>query len=284
MSKRFFDTEKFNDEWYRRLPLKYKLLWDYLLCKCDHAGIVKIDLDLASFFIGDKLEDGCLSKFFSERLIHLRGFKYFIPKFISFQYGPLGDSNPHKAVLRRLKEEGIDIDLVGKPAPILTLAQPFPNSIDTTKDQDQDKAQDKVKAKDKDKECVKKLSEMGSVVSPEWLVVEYFNKVNGKDLKQIDANYKLIKTRLKEGFTVDEMKLVIDFTFKTWTNDPFWHRLNRISTIFNGRFNEYLDQAQNATSDEFSPNIEAAREMYRKHFGHYPDEVQNNDTLDQEPA
>lgn len=139
-------------------------------------------------------------------------------------------------------------------------------------------------ASERQSSTVQKLSDRGSIVNPEWLVVEHFNKVNGKDIKQIDANHKLIKTRLKEGFTVDEMKLVIDFTFKTWTSDPFWHRLNRISTIFNGKFNEYLDQAQNAASREFNPNIEAAREMYKKHFGHYPDEVQNNGTLDQEPA
>lgn len=115
------------------------------------------------------------------------------------------------------------------------------------------------------KSTLQKLSDKGSIVSPEWIVVEYFNAVNKRDIKQIDANYKLIKTRLGEGFTVDEMKLVIDHTSKNWTNDPFWSRLNRISTIFNGKFNDYLSEAQNAVKPKIDP-LDAFFAQYEQTF------------------
>jgi uncharacterized phage protein (TIGR02220 family) len=86
----------------------------------------------------------------------------------------------------------------------------------------------------------KKLSESGNYVAPEFLVIEYFNSVNNRNLKQVNSNYKEIKARIKEGFTVEEMKTLIDHAAKVWSKDAFWERLNRPSTLFGGKFNQYL--------------------------------------------
>ena len=46
MAKRFTDTDKFSDKWYRKLPLLQKVMYEYLLAECNHAGILeKFDID-----------------------------------------------------------------------------------------------------------------------------------------------------------------------------------------------------------------------------------------------
>ena len=47
MAKRFYDSMKFDDPWYRKLTPKHKCFWEYLLCKCTHSGIWKPDFEMA---------------------------------------------------------------------------------------------------------------------------------------------------------------------------------------------------------------------------------------------
>jgi hypothetical protein len=39
MAKRFIDTNIWNKAWFRKLDTNSKLIWIYILTKCDHAGI-----------------------------------------------------------------------------------------------------------------------------------------------------------------------------------------------------------------------------------------------------
>lgn len=104
MSKRFTDTEKFNNPWYRKLPIKYKILWEYLLSECNHAGLLKIDIDLISFKIGETITIDDL-KIFENRITFIKDDLIFIPKFIEFQYGALNTENRvHNSVLKELKK------------------------------------------------------------------------------------------------------------------------------------------------------------------------------------
>lgn len=108
MRKRYTDREKFNDNWYRKLSLKHKVLWEYLITECNHAGIFeKFDPELASFKIGAEitLED---IKFFGARVKILSNSILFIPGFIKFHYEDVNQLNPknrlHKSVLTELKK------------------------------------------------------------------------------------------------------------------------------------------------------------------------------------
>jgi hypothetical protein len=152
MAKRFTDTEKFMDPWYRRLPSKHKLLWEYMLCTCSHAGIVSLDLELVELVLKEKFKDDDLDTFFSDRLMRLSEFKYFIPKFIDFQYGKLNKSSKvHGSVMDALSKEGIEYNSleVGR---IYTLSIGYANTSDSIKDKDKNKAKAKVKDKAKEKE------------------------------------------------------------------------------------------------------------------------------------
>ena len=55
MAKRFIDTKIWDKAWFRKLTTKNKLLWIYILTKCDHAGIWDADWEAAEFFIGEKV-------------------------------------------------------------------------------------------------------------------------------------------------------------------------------------------------------------------------------------
>lgn len=109
MSKRFTDTEKFNDKWYRKLPILQKVIWEYLLSECNHAGILeKFDIELMSFKIGAEIT---LKDFeiFGNRINFISDTIIFIPKFLNFQYGEFNPKNKvHLNVLRELEKYNIN--------------------------------------------------------------------------------------------------------------------------------------------------------------------------------
>lgn len=134
MSKRFTDTEKFNDKWYRKLPILQKVIWEYLLAECNHAGILeKFDIELMSFKIGQEITKKDLD-YFEDRIVFISDSVIFIPKFIQFQYGKLNpESKVHSSVLKELKRYSID-----------TLSIELDKSIDTLKNKNKNKNKDKI--------------------------------------------------------------------------------------------------------------------------------------------
>ena len=110
MAKRFIDTDLFKKRFVRSLPAGYKLLWVYLFCECDHAGIWEVDLEVAGLFCGVTFTPEELNKRLGDRLQFFDGgSKAFIPDFIEFQYGTdLNPHNPaHRSVIARLEKYGL---------------------------------------------------------------------------------------------------------------------------------------------------------------------------------
>lgn len=109
MAKRFIDTDLFKKRFIRDLPPAYKLLWVYLFCECDNAGIWEVDLEVAGLYCGETYDLEDFEKAFAGR-IHFfnNGSKAFLPEFIIFQYGGLSNLNPtnnaHKSVLQKLEK------------------------------------------------------------------------------------------------------------------------------------------------------------------------------------
>lgn len=105
MAKRFTATEKWSDPWFCGLKPMEKLFFFYLIENCDHAGIWKVNWPLVKFHLGTVAFD--LSKF-EGRIIQLSEDKWFMKKFIEFQYN--GNLNPenrtHASVISILEKEG----------------------------------------------------------------------------------------------------------------------------------------------------------------------------------
>lgn len=114
MAKRFTDTNKYKKSFMRAMPGAYKLLWDFLLHDCDHAGIWTVDFEAAQLYIGKDMEinpDLALKYFNSDKqrvIVLENGNKWFLTGFVEFQYIKLSETNrAHASAISTLKKLGL---------------------------------------------------------------------------------------------------------------------------------------------------------------------------------
>jgi len=150
MSKRFTESNKWDDPFYQDLTPVLKCLWIYITDKCDNAGIWLVNKRTAEFNIGVKIDWDEVLKIFGDKItVFENGKKWLINKFIKFQYGDLTPNSPiFKGVLKTLKKHGIEYDI--NKNTINTLSIPYTYSIYTQQEKDKDK--------DKDKDILKQSS------------------------------------------------------------------------------------------------------------------------------
>jgi len=136
MSKRFTDTNIWDDGWYQSLPPKYKLLWKYICDRCDIAGAWKKNMALAEFQIGDKLDEVEAVQYFNYEKARVQIFPgvWLLLEFVPFQYGTL---HPEKIRFHAAIKQQID-RLSHR------LSHRLPGSLmDTLQDKEEDKDRDK---------------------------------------------------------------------------------------------------------------------------------------------
>jgi hypothetical protein len=148
VAKRYTDTEKWNDDWYISLSNDSRIIWQWLLDNCDHAGVLKPGVKLLNFSCNTSISHDELLAIFSGRLLFVNNV-YFIPKFIKFQY-PDGLKSKKPVILSVLK-------ILTKNDLVVTLKKSLGNDyiiVDELLDNDsliiKDKDKDKSKDKDKD--------------------------------------------------------------------------------------------------------------------------------------
>lgn len=106
--KRFTETTKWDDPWFRKLSPTAKCLWTYLCERCDAAGVIDLDMELASFLIGTKIKTEHIGELGS-RIVQLDNGKWWITKFIQFQYGSLSeDCRGHAQAIKAYRENGLE--------------------------------------------------------------------------------------------------------------------------------------------------------------------------------
>ena len=115
MSKRFTATEKWDKPWFRKLAPRLKCLWQFLCDRCDQAGVIEIDWELASFQVGEDVSADDLAAF-DGKIVTLKDGKLWLKTFIEFQYGNLSETCPaHKPVFRAIEKHSL---LIGYQYPI----------------------------------------------------------------------------------------------------------------------------------------------------------------------
>lgn len=140
MAKRFIDTDLFKKRFIRGLKGPYKLLWIYLFCDCDYAGIWEVDLAAAELFCGHKYTLSDLEEAFSGKVhFFAGGSKAFIPEFIEFQYpkGLQENNSAHKGVISQLSKYQL-FEVLEKGA-----TKGLPSTLQGAKDMVMDKDKDK---------------------------------------------------------------------------------------------------------------------------------------------
>ncbi|AIF86107.1 TPA: conserved phage C-terminal domain-containing protein [Streptococcus agalactiae] len=153
---------------------------------------------------------------------------------------------------------------------IPTDVQPMSNQCPTEIEIDIEKKKDKERELDKEKEYIVEQSPT-EYLFPDWLEEKYVEQVKKGNPKNFDyripiaylnqkmnSNYKFVKTntdlvkaRLKDSYTLEDFKAVIDKKCSEWVNSDMEKYL-RPSTLFNAsKFESYLNQPEVAKSDYY---------------------------------
>ena len=95
-------------------------------------------------------------------------------------------------------------------------------------------------------------------------IITFFNQIlqrNGKrGIKESNKSaITYINKRLKEGHTIDEFKDVM-LAQEKWLHDPKMHTYYRPSTLFSGKFEEYLNNI--TQPDESTNNNKRSRQLF----------------------
>ncbi len=224
MAKRFTDTEKWKNDWFKNLSDKHKLLWLYLCDECDKAGFWIIELDVLYTRLGIRITIPEILKLFPKQVELFNAQHLRLLGFIKFQYGILKESNnPHKAVIRRLSE-----------MKELRVPQGY---LGTLEDKDEDEDQDK----DKDKESVK----------TEISIIHEINEITGRKFRCTKPNLKLIAHQLAIGTPRQDIVDVARVKYHQWKDNPEMRRFIRIETLYNAtKFESYVAEVYIAREKE----------------------------------
>lgn len=108
--KRYIDTDLWQKQWYMNLSLKLKLLVRYMYDNCDCVGVFETNWRLISFLIGEEITENDIDELNKHKPIieKLSPGKFFITRFVDFQYGELTTScKPHIKYVEVLKKHGL---------------------------------------------------------------------------------------------------------------------------------------------------------------------------------
>jgi len=170
MAKRFTESDKWRDKWFRALRPEFKLAWLFVLDNCDPAGIIDLDTELADFQIGTAIDWEQFLAHCDGRIERVSKGKYWVVGFIEFQYGTLsGECRAHGPVYASLKRHGLSERVSNRVSDRV---------LDTLKDKEKDKDKDKDKEKDKDKD--KDLG--GGCKGEEWIVPHHLDSPAVREL------------------------------------------------------------------------------------------------------
>jgi hypothetical protein len=108
MKKRLTDADKWEDEWFAELPPKYKLFWQYILDRCDIAGVWKVNFRLANFQTSEHFQRAETLAAFDGRIKDIGKDRWWVKGFVSFQYPTLSDKSAvHRRVMQVIDMHGL---------------------------------------------------------------------------------------------------------------------------------------------------------------------------------
>lgn len=102
---------------------------------------------------------------------------------------------------------------------------------------------------------------------PYEAIIDHFNSVTGKTYRHTSKQTRaLIRARWAEGFTLEDFLRVIDHMNEKWKNDPKMSQYVRPPTLFNGKFESYLQDAPatNTITSEITPEKKKRIEELKK--------------------
>lgn len=82
-------------------------------------------------------------------------------------------------------------------------------------------------------------------------VLEYLNSKTGKKFQAVNTNLDLIRARLSEGYTEEDLIRVVDTRFEKWSKDPKMSEFLRPATLFGKtNFSQYAGEVPGPANDD----------------------------------
>ncbi len=255
--KRFTDTDKWRDPWFRKLSAGAKLAFLFIVDNCDNAGVWDADMELANFSIGMEIPWEKVRESLGERMEVLKSGKWHLKKFVNFQCGELSEEcKPHAAVIRLLNKHGIQ-----------RVSKEYPKGIHTLKEKDQDKDKERDEDQEGDARGQESADEQARQAREEMeedkaatrdnakLLLEALNELTGKKFTPVDSHLNPIIARLNEpGIEPEECEKMLRRQVKLWKNDPKMSAHLVPSTLFRAsNFQKYYDQRDEGVANGQSP-------------------------------
>ena len=101
-------------------------------------------------------------------------------------------------------------------------------------------------------------------------IIFYLNEKTGKHYKvKTPKTVRLIRARLKEGFTVEDFKAVIEKKCDDWLGNEKFERYLRPETLFGTKFEGYLNEPPNNEKDYDIPEFEDLIDNYERRRSEY---------------
>ena len=238
MAKRFMDNSIFEKQWFRELPVRLKIVWFYLINKCDHAGILNdLDVGLLSYQIGDNYTIDEILEAFNDNIEQIGDNKFYLTKFCKFQYGELNPNvKVHKSVIKLLDKHNIELD----------------NPLVSVKDKDKDKAKDiNTKKEEFAKRVEKEVFDMQIDPSMIKEFIEYWTEHNdgGHVLRYEQQSIFNVRKRMST-WVKNSKKFNSNMKFQPASDEDIAKREARIEADYQEQQKRFKEADENTASDE----------------------------------
>ena len=237
MAKRFMDNSIFEKQWFRELPVRLKIVWFYLINKCDHAGILNdLDVGLLSYQIGDNYTIDEILEAFNDNIEQIGDNKFYLTKFCKFQYGELNPNvKVHKSVIKLLDKHNIELD----------------NPLVSVKDKDKDKAKDiNTKKEEFAKRVEKEVFDMH--LDPNMIkeFIEYWTEHNdgGRVLRYEQQSIFNIRKRMST-WVKNSKKFNSNMKFQPASDEDIAKREARIEADYQEQQKRFRDAEKNVADE-----------------------------------
>ena len=233
MSKRFTSNEKWDKLWFQELPPRLKCFWQLITERCDVAGVWEVNYRLASFLIGEEVNENDLTAF-GERVELIAEDKLWVKEYVKFQQTTLSRKCPaQKPVFLLLEKHG----LLGK----------IPQEIIKDTDRVKDRVKDRV-ALDTPKPTSNSNSNRNRNKKEALEIISHLNEVTGSSFTLTATSEASITARLSEkGVTTEGVKKMIDAKAEEWGSDSKMQAYLRPKTLFGPEnFGNYYGQKSKA--------------------------------------
>lgn len=247
-TQRYISTSFWDDQWVVTLSHDEKLVYLYLMTNTltNIAGVYKItlkrmayDMDMDKSYI-----ETILKRFETDRKAYYYGEYIIIPSWPKHQKT---DRHP------KLKA-GIFAVLDSLSPDVITLLKKVSYCFDLSKYDTLSEAMDSHRLPsnysdpdldpDSDTDTNVVLSGKPDEKGLHWEILDYLNHKTGREYRKVQAHGNRIKARIREGYVLEDFKLVVNFKVEQWKGNPDFEQYLRPETIFGTKFDSYLAEAK----------------------------------------